>query len=160
MAEYKITIDGTGALGGGGAVGGQGGGTSDMSGGALADAYKSYNAIKGFAPVAAAASVAKDIFAWQISLVGRNTGNALVQQKINAGMQIAGQAIGVGGALIAGIATGNPLLIIGAVAGAAKIGIGYAREQEQLNYERRWENIGIALATERAGASLNRSRMQ
>lgn len=159
MAEYKITIDGTGALGGsGGGTASNGGGATDMGG--LAEAYGTYKAIKGFAPVAAAASVAKDIFAWQISLVGRNTGNALVQQKIDAGMQIAGQAIGIGGTFIAGLITGNPLLLVGAIAGAAKIGIGYAREQEQLNYERRWENIGIALATERAGASLNRSRMQ
>lgn len=159
MADYTITIDGNNYFsGGGGSSGGSsgGGGTDDTSG--FGDMYKAYKAIKGFAPVAAAASITGSIFSWQISLVGRNTGNSLLQEKINNGMKIAGQVAGVLGGLAVGIGTANPALIIGSLAGAVGIGIGYAKEAEQLNYERRWENIGIALSTERAGASLNRSR--
>ena len=151
------TVEG-GAAGGTGSTSGGGSTPSDM--GWLGNVYNTYKAIKGFAPVAAAGSIGKNLFMWQASLVGRNTGSSLVQEKINFGMQIAGQTLTEGGMLMGGIATGNPLLVLGGAVSAVNTVIGYAKEREQFNYDRRWESIGLTYARERAGASYNRSRLE
>ena len=132
--------------------------SSDITNG-LEGLYKTYKQIKNIAPVASALSVAKDIFSWQISLVGRNMGNSLVQKKIDLSMQIANQTLSTVGMLVGGIATLNPVMIFGAISGAISTAIDYAKEAEQISYEKRWESISLGLARERAGASLNRSRV-
>lgn len=158
---YKIVIQNR--TGGGASSGTPGasapkGSAEDM--GWLADIYKGYKAITGFAPIAAAGSVAKDIFQWQVSLVGRDMGSSLMQQKIDTGMQIASQAITTAGLFIGGLATGNPLLLLGAATSAITTMIGYAKQQEQFSHDRSWENRSLVYARERAGASYNRSRVQ
>lgn len=146
--------------GSGGGSHGDGGSdsSSDITNG-LEGLYKTYKQIKNIAPVASALSVAKDIFSWQISLVGRNMGNSLVQKKIDLSMQIANQTLSTVGMLVGGIATLNPVMIFGAISGAISTAIDYAKEAEQISYEKRWESISLGLARERAGASLNRSRV-
>ena len=146
--------------GSGGGSHGDGGSdsASDITNG-LEGLYKTYKQIKNIAPVASALSVAKDIFSWQISLVGRNMGNSLVQKKIDLSMQIANQTLSTVGMLVGGIATLNPVMIFGAISGAISTAIDYAKEAEQISYEKRWESISLGLARERAGASLNRSRV-
>ena len=146
--------------GSGGGSHGDGGSdsSSDITNG-LEGLYKTYKQIKNIAPVASALSVAKDIFSWQISLVGRNMGNSLVQKKIDLSMQIANQPLSTVGMLVGGIATLNPVMIFGAISGAISTAIDYAKEAEQISYEKRWESISLGLARERAGASLNRSRV-
>lgn len=156
---YEIIIkDGTGG-GGGADLGGAGGSQKTEDMGFLGNSYTAYKAIKGFAPVAAAVSVATDLIQWQVSLVGRNMGSSLTQQKIDTGMKIAQQTLTAGGLLIGGLATGNPLLLLGAAVSAINTGIGYAKEYEQFNYDRAWENKALIYARERAGASYNRSRL-
>ena len=163
--SYEIIIrnetDGSSSGSGGGSNGdssGGGGSSSDITNG-LEGLYKTYKQIKNIAPVASALSVAKDIFSWQISLVGRNMGNSLVQKKIDLSMQIANQTLSTVGMLVGGIATLNPVMIFGAISGAISTAIDYAKEAEQISYEKRWESISLGLARERAGASLNRSRV-
>lgn len=139
--------------------GGNGKGTPSDTGW-LNDIYGAYKAIKGFAPVAAAGSVAKNIFQWQIGLVGRNTGNALVQEKINYGMQLAGQTLSSVGMVGLGAALGNPLMIIAGMTSGINTLIGYAKQQEQFNYEHTWESRELVYVRERAGMSYNRSRLE
>lgn len=161
--SYEIIIrNETASSGSGGGSNGDssggGGSSSDITNG-LEGLYKTYKQIKNIAPVASALSVAKDIFSWQISLVGRNMGNSLVQKKIDLSMQIANQTLSTVGMLVGGIATLNPVMIFGAISGAISTAIDYAKEAEQISYEKRWESISLGLARERAGASLNRSRV-
>ena len=161
--SYEIIIrnetDGSSSGSGGGSHGDGGSDSaSDITNG-LEGLYKTYKQIKNIAPVASALSVAKDIFSWQISLVGRNMGNSLVQKKIDLSMQLANQTLSTVGMLVGGIATLNPVMIFGAISGAISTAIDYAKEAEQINYEKRWESISLGLARERAGASLNRSRV-
>ena len=161
--SYEIIIrnetDGSSSGSGGGSHGDGGSDSaSDITNG-LEGLYKTYKQIKNIAPVASALSVAKDIFSWQISLVGRNMGNSLVQKKIDLSMQIANQSLSTVGMLVGGIATLNPVMIFGAISGAISTAIDYAKEAEQISYEKRWESISLGLARERAGASLNRSRV-
>lgn len=161
--SYEIIIrnetDGSSSASGGGSHGDGGSDSaSDITNG-LEGLYKTYKQIKNIAPVASALSVAKDIFSWQISLVGRNMGNSLVQKKIDLSMQIANQTLSTVGMLVGGIATLNPVMIFGAISGAISTAIDYAKEAEQISYEKRWESISLGLARERAGASLNRSRV-
>ena len=161
--SYEIIIrnetDGSSSGSGGGSHGDGGSDSArDITNG-LEGLYKTYKQIKNIAPVASALSVAKDIFSWQISLVGRNMGNSLVQKKIDLSMQIANQTLSTVGMLVGGIATLNPVMIFGAISGAISTAIDYAKEAEQISYEKRWESISLGLARERAGASLNRSRV-
>lgn len=161
--SYEIIIrnetSGSSSGSGGGSHGDGGSDSaSDITNG-LEGLYKTYKQIKNIAPVASALSVAKDIFSWQISLVGRNMGNSLVQKKIDLSMQIANQTLSTVGMLVGGIATLNPVMIFGAISGAISTVIDYAKEAEQISYEKRWESISLGLARERAGASLNRSRV-
>lgn len=163
--SYEIIIrnetNGSSSGSGGGSNGdssGGGGSSSDITNG-LEGLYKTYKQIKNIAPVASALSVAKDIFSWQISLVGRNMGNSLVQKKIDLSMQIANQTLSTVGMLVGGIATLNPVMIFGAISGAISTAIDYAKEAEQISYEKRWESVSLGLVRERAGASLNRSRV-
>lgn len=161
--SYEIIIrnetSGSSSGSGGGSHGDGGSDSaSDITNG-LEGLYKTYKQIKNIAPVASALSVAKDIFSWQISLVGRNMGNSLVQKKIDLSMQIANQTLSTVGMLVGGIATLNPVMIFGAISGAISTAIDYAKEAEQISYEKRWESISLGLARERAGASLNRSRV-
>lgn len=161
--SYEIIIrnetDGSSSGSGGGSHGDGGSDSaSDITNG-LEGLYKTYKQIKNIAPVASALSIAKDIFSWQISLVGRNMGNSLVQKKIDLSMQIANQTLSTVGMLVGGIATLNPVMIFGAITGAISTAIDYAKEAEQISYEKRWESISLGLARERASASLNRSRV-
>ena len=116
--------------------------------------------LNGFAPIAEATSVAKNIFHWQIGLVGRNTGNSLVQEKINYSMQLAGQISSSVGMFGLGAALGNPLMMIAGVTSGINTLIGYAQQREQFNYERTWESRELVYARERAGMSYNRSRTE
>lgn len=160
--SYEIIIrnetKGSSSGSGGGSNGDGSDSSSDITNG-LEGLYKTYKQIKNIAPVASALSVAKDFFSWQISLVGRNMGNSLVQKKIDLSMQIANQTLSTVGMLVGRIATLNPVMIFGAILGAISTAIDYAKEAEQISYEKRWESISLGLARERAGASLNRSRV-
>lgn len=100
-----------------------------------------------------ASALVAGAFKWQLSLVGRNQGASIVQEKINSAMSVAGMLGGIGAGFAAGGAIGGMLAIAG-------VGLSLAKDIEQYNYNARWENIGLSLAKERAGSSsaVNRSR--
>lgn len=83
------------------------------------------------------AAVVGEVFQWSVSLVGRETGSQIAQDKANAIMSI-------------GRAVLNPL----------KFGINSLFEREQAMYDNRMERINLNLLSERAGAGLNRSRRE
>lgn len=118
---------------------------NDMSFGAL------LVGVKSFAKAIPGANLVKQTFDWQVSLIGRNTGSQIAQDKANAVMKIASQ---VGGTAMA-FAVGGP---VGGFLAMAGVALSYAREAEQTNYDRNIENINRSLLRERAGASFNRSR--
>lgn len=98
------------------------------------------NTIGAFASVGLAkeiAAVVGEVFQWSVSLVGRETGSQIAQDKANAIMSI-------------GRAVLNPL----------KFGINSLFEREQAMYDNRMERINLNLLSERAGAGLNRSRRE
>lgn len=107
--------------------------------------------VRSFAKAIPGANLIKQGFDWQVSLIGRNTGSQVAQDKANAVMKIVGQ---VGGTAMA-FAAGGP---VGGFLAMAGIALSYAREAEQTNYDRNMENINRTLLRERAGASFNRSR--
>lgn len=100
-----------------------------------------------------ASALVAGTFKWGVSLVGRNQGNALVQEKINGAMSLAGMVGGVALGFKAGGVLGGALAIAG-------VGLSLAKDMEQYNYDARWQNVGLSLARERAGTSsaVNRSR--
>lgn len=108
--------------------------------------------VKAFAAAVPGAQLVKSAFDWQISLVGRYAGSQQAQNIANASMKLAAQAGGIATAF----ATGG---VLGGVLATLAVGFGYAKEAEENRYERKWENIGNAIAIERAGASYNRSRI-
>lgn len=116
------------------------------------NAGQGFDAMKAVKAVGASALVA-GAFKWQLSLVGRNQGNSLTQEKINGAMSIAGQI----GGIATGFAVGGPL---GGVLAIAGVGLSYVKDIEQYNYEAKWEKVGLSLSRERAGSSsaFNRSR--
>ncbi len=93
------------------------------------------NAFAGLATVASVLAIGKSIFSNEIARVQRYTGSQQAQDVANANLSILG-------------IFANPL--------GATIQLGYERDQRE--YERRWESIGLQLARERGGVSLNRSR--
>ena len=100
-----------------------------------------------------ASALVAGTFKWGVSLVGRNQGNSLAQEKINGAMSLAGMVGGVALGFKAGGVLGGALAIAG-------VGLSLAKDMEQYNYDARWQNIGLSLARERAGTSsaVNRSR--
>lgn len=100
-----------------------------------------------------ASALVAGTFKWGVSLVGRNQGNSLTQEKINGAMSLAGMVGGVALGFKAGGVLGGALAIAG-------VGLSLAKDMEQYNYDARWQNIGLSLARERAGTSsaVNRSR--
>ena len=100
-----------------------------------------------------ASALVAGTFKWGVSLVGRNQGNSLTQEKINGAMSLAGMVGGVALGFKAGGVLGGALAIAG-------VGLSLAKDIEQYNYDLRWQNVGLSLARERAGTSsaVNRSR--
>lgn len=163
MAEYKITVDFKGSVGGGSKK--EKGYQSVFS--EWADDIKSgikeingdskfnhfVQGVQAFANVIPAAQIVKSGFEWQVSLIGRYQGSQQAQDIANASMKIAGQVGGIALAFATGNYVAGGLMTLGTL-------FSYAREAEENAYQRKWENIGNAIGRERAGASFNRSRTE
>lgn len=128
---------------------GKGGGETenDFSFGALV------KGVKAFAQAIPGASLIKQSFDWGVSIIGRETGSQVAQDKANAIMKLVGQA----GSTAMAFAIGGPL---GGTLALASTALQYAREGEQKAYNRSVENINLRLLRERGGPSLNRSRRE
>lgn len=97
---------------------------------------KGMSSFASIASVGALVSVAKSIFSHEVQRIGRYTGSQQAQDVANATLSILGMVA-------------NPL--------GTAINLGY--EMDQREYERTWESIGLQLASERSGVTLNRSRL-
>lgn len=100
-----------------------------------------------------AVGVGAEIAQWRVSLIGRNTGSSLAQEKINATMQIGATLIGIGTAFV----KGGP---VAGIAASLMVGTKLIKDEEQYRYEAQWEGINRSIANERLGtsAAINRSR--
>ena len=114
-------------------------------------------AIRKMAPVGYALKFANQAITAEINRVELRTGNALLQEKISYAYSTTGRVLTIGGAIIGGALTGNPLAVAGGVMSAISWGVDIAQEQTNINLARRVENIGIGMANIRAGAGGNRN---
>ena len=115
--------------------------------------------IHGIAGFSVAVGFAKQSFDWTTSIVARNEGSSIVQQKVGATMGIAGKVGAIGGGILWSAGTGNPLGMIASIGAAVSSMMSYAKELEQNTYERKWENTGLMISRERGGSAYNRSRI-
>ena len=91
-----------------------------------------------------------------INRVSLQSGNNALQERMAYTYSAAQRAICIGGALVGGIATGNPLAVIGAAASAVSWGIDIGIQAENINLQREVESISIRQANIRAGAGGDR----
>jgi hypothetical protein len=75
---------------------------------------------------------------------------------MNYTLNAAERAIGIGAAIIGGLATQNYLVALAGIGAAASWGVDIAVAKEQINLERQVEYIGISQANIRAGAGGDR----
>lgn len=124
-----------------------------------AGANKFKAAFKGFAVAYAATAIPRQIFRYELSRVGVRTGNSHIQDKINFGMQLAGDIGGILMSAVGGLAIGGGIgAAIGLATSAASVGLGYMQKIDQYEYGKEWESISLWQTRLRAGPSLNRSR--
>lgn len=124
--------------------------TTGQSKGGAADKSKNTLA-KTVAKVWSASALVRTGIEATEQIITRNMGNSQVAAKIGAVNSLVTQGIGIGLAF----AIGGP--VAGGLA-IASVGLSYARQAEQFNYDRRWEGYGLQMTYERAGPSFNRSR--
>lgn len=98
---------------------------------------KGMSSFASLAVVAAVTATAKNIFSHEVQRIGRYTGSQQAQDVAN-----------------------TALSLIGMIKNPIESAIAYHYEREQREYERNWESIGLVLARERGGVSLNRSRSE
>ena len=96
---------------------------------------KGMSSFASIATIGALVSVAKSVFSHEVQFIGRYTGSQQAQDVANASLSMVGMIK-------------NP---IGSM-------IDLAYQYEEAKYARQWESIGLTLAKERGGFSLNRSR--
>lgn len=157
--SYVITIrDDTGLAGNGGSRGnGAVGGVAktkdgeDVSG--LASGVKRGAALG----VAFVAKIADTLTTTYINRVDIRTGNTTLAQRLSFKYSEAKRGIAIGAALIGGIATGNPVAVIGAATAVISRGIDIAIASENIQLQRDLENISIQQANIRAGSGGGRA---
>lgn len=88
---------------------------------------------------------------YQVSTISLRTGASELQQRVQFGLNVAKQAIGIGATLITGFATGNPLLIVGGLISATTTAINYANQAQTIKTESDLENITRRGLNVRAG---------
>lgn len=157
---YKIIIEGSG--GGGGGAGGDKPRSvaATPKGDELSpsdELYKTYETFKNCAPVAWALKYADMAITNSQNRVALKSGRATYQQQIQYKYSVAKQGIAVGGAIVAGIATGNPLMMVAAGMSIVDKYVGYANNAETIRLEKMVENISVGMANVRAGAGGNRN---
>lgn len=116
------------------------------------NAYKLYKS----APAMFALKGIDNVVTTWINTVELRTGNSTLQQQMQWKYSTAKQLGGAAISIAAGIATGNPALIIGGVMAGVNYAKNIAISQYEINLQRQVENIGIGLANIRAGSGGDR----
>lgn len=110
---------------------------TDISNSVFGFLEKGFNAYAGIGSVTVLAEVGKDIFSNYTQRIERFTGSKQAQDVASAIQSIAGKFL-------------RPITAQ----------VNYLFEREQSSYEKMWESIGLQLARERGGMSINRSRSE
>jgi len=88
---------------------------------------------------------------YKVSTISLRTGAIELQQRVQFGMNVAKQAIGIGATIMTGLVTGNPLLVIGGLVSATTVAINYANQAKSIKVESELEGIILRGLNERAG---------
>ncbi|MDR3216121.1 MAG: hypothetical protein LBT55_01730 [Clostridiaceae bacterium] len=147
---YESAADKAIPLGGKVAPGGSDAATTAGGGGGAGAGHN--NVWSKIAKVWSGAALLREGFGWGMAIVARDNGNSQKAEQYNAIMGIIGKGIAIGGAF----AVGGPVAGIAAVAATA---LGYAKQYEQYDYDKKWEAIALNELRRRAGPSFNRSRL-
>lgn len=147
MANYEILVEFKNGTGGGGS---QFAGVQASTGATSPLKETSNPSFLELAKSLGAIALAKDVGGWVLDIVGRNSGSTDLQQRIQAVESVSTQLIAIGAATLI-----NPL--VGATVAAGTV-LSYAKQAEQYQFEKRWENYALGEARLRAGAGYNRSR--
>ncbi len=107
--------------------------------------------------VAVATKLADTAVTTYINRVDIRTGNTTLAQRLSFKYSEAKRGIAMGAALIGGIATGNPVAVIGAATAVISRGIDIAIASENIQLQRDLENISIQQANIRAGSGGGRA---
>ncbi len=91
-----------------------------------------------------------------VSMVGARTGNVTRQEQLQYDISRTHRQIAIGGMIVGGIVTGNPLAVIAGVGAAVSWGIDLAIAQKNIDIQRSIEDISISQANIRAGAGGDR----
>lgn len=115
-----------------------------------------YNKIRNFAPVALALKYAHTAIQTGINRVELRTGRATYQQQQQWTYSTVMKGAGIVTAIATGLLTSNYLVAAGGVVAALDTAIDYGIAAQNIDLERRVENIGIGMANIRAGAGGDR----
>lgn len=164
MAEstYHLYIHAEDFAGSKSAVAGQNGGAGTSSkpqGNKGAEGAS--KALMGLVSYSSIAATADKLIGYEVSQVELRTGAREYEQKLQFGYSMAKKGVGIGAAVVGGIATGNlPAVAIGLVAAGINSVIKISQNANTLRTQESLENISIGMANVRAGTAGRRSPNQ
>lgn len=164
MAEntYHLYIHAEDFTGSKSAVAGQNGGAGTSSkpqGNKGAEGAS--KALMGLVSYSSIAATADKLIGYEVSQVELRTGAREYEQKLQFGYSMAKKGVGIGAAVVGGIATGNlPAVAIGLVAAGINSVIKISQNANTLRTQESLENISIGMANVRAGTAGRRSPNQ
>lgn len=109
--------------------------------------------VQSVAKVYHSATLARQAFSTVKTYIYRNVDNSNLTDRIDAGLTIAQQGLGV---VLTGIAAGP----VGAVTAAGTVALSYLGQLGEFGYNRRWENYELAETRRLMGPDFNRSRRE
>lgn len=143
---------------------GEAGSRADAAGGKKKKTFREMDAMEKVkfvakaAPVGYALKMADNVISNEINRVELRTGNAILQQKIEHTKSVATRMVATVGMLAVGVATMNPVLILGAATSVIDDVVSSYQRRETMNIERSLESVSIGMANIRAGANGSRGR--
>lgn len=118
-------------------------------------------ALTGLVSYSSVAATAEKLISYEISQVELRTGAREYEQKLQFGYSMAKKGIGIGAAVVGGLATGNlPAVAIGLVAAGINSLIKISQNYNTLRTQESLEDISIGMANIRAGTAGRRSPNQ
>lgn len=115
----------------------------------------------GLVSYSSIAATADKLIGYEVSQVELRTGAREYEQKLQFGYSMAKKGVGIGAAVVGGIATGNlPAVAIGLVAAGINSVIKISQNANTLRTQESLENISIGMANVRAGTAGRRSPNQ
>ena len=123
----------------------------------LSEFLQQGKSVRKMAPVVYAKKFAEKTVTTLISRIDARTGNIALQQRLDFCYNTTKSLLDAGGLMLGGIATANPMAVVAGAISLTTMGINMAIEQENININRRVENVGMNMANIRAGAGGDRN---